>query len=217
MFTPERMHQINVMVFETEVDDVAKTIVRLGILHLVQLDDAQPWATELRQFEAGRAASRIDRLYSRVINLMKDLDIRELPLEEGDTGLLETSITDLDEMEKEIDEMEKRVSGLVLRRKELEVHLERMQGILNEISPLTAIGLPPQKAPYTFLEVHYGHVSAGGLELIREKFAPLAAVVIPLTQRDGRELILLIGLKTDRLKIKRIMRDAAFEDIEMPA
>ena len=217
MFTPERMHQINVMVFETEVDDVAKAIVRLGILHLVQLDDAQPWAEELGQFEAGKVSSRIDRLYSRVINLMKDLGIRELPLEESDTKLLETSIADFDAMENEVTELEKRVEGLVLRRKELEVHLERMQGILNEVSPLTELGLPPGQAPYTFLEVRYGHVSGDGLDLIREKTAPLAAVVIPLTQRDDRELVLLIGLKTDRLKIKRILRDAAFEDIEMPA
>jgi V/A-type H+-transporting ATPase subunit I len=217
MFTPERMHQINVMVFETEVDDVAKAIVRLGILHLVQLDDAQPWVEQLGRFEAGKVSSRIDRLYHRVIDLMKDLSVRELPLEEGDTGLLETSITDFDEMEREVTELEQKVNGLVLRRKELEVHLERMQGILNEVSPLTELGLSPGQAPYTFLEVRYGHVSAEGLELVREKFAPLAAVVIPLTQRDGRELILLIGLKTDRLKIKRILRDAAFEDIEMPA
>jgi V/A-type H+-transporting ATPase subunit I len=211
------MHQINVMVFETEVDDVAKAIVRLGILHLVQLDDAQPWVEQLGRFEAGKVSSRIDRLYHRVIDLMKDLSVRELPLEEGDTGLLETSITDFDEMEREVTELEQKVNGLVLRRKELEVHLERMQGILNEVSPLTELGLSPGQAPYTFLEVRYGHVSAEGLELVREKFAPLAAVVIPLTQRDGRELILLIGLKTDRLKIKRILRDAAFEDIEMPA
>ncbi len=217
MFTPERMHQINVMVFETEVDDVAKAIVRLGILHLVQLDDAQSWVEQLGRFDAGQASSKIDRLYVRVVNLMKDLGIRELPLEEGDTSLLDTSVTDLDEMEKEITELEQKGSGLVLRRKELEVHLERMQGILNEVSPLTELGLSPGGTPYTFLEVHYGHVSSEGLELIREKFAPLAAVVIPLTQRDGKELILLIGLKTDRLKIKRILRDAAFEDIEMPA
>lgn len=217
MFTPERMHQINVMVFETEVDDVAKAIVRLGILHLVQLDDAQPWVEQLGQFEAGKVSTKIDKLYNRVTNLMKDLGIRELPLEEGDTSLLETSITEFSEMETEVTELEKKVEGLVLRRKELEVHLERMQGILNEVSPLTELGLPPGQAPYTFLEVRYGHVSSEGLELIREKFAPLAAVVIPLTQRNGREMILLIGLKTDRLKLKRILRDAAFEDIEMPA
>ncbi len=217
MFTPERMHQINVMVFETEVDDVAKAIVRLGILHLVQLDDAQPWVEQLDQFEAGKVSSRIDRLYNRVTDLMKDLAIRELPLEEGDAKLLETSITDFGEMETEVTELEKRVEGLVLRRKELEVHLERMQGILNEVSPLTELGLPPGQAPYTFLEVRYGQVSADNLELIREKTAALAAVVIPLTQREGKEFVLVIGLKTDRLKLKRILRDAAFADIEMPA
>jgi V/A-type H+-transporting ATPase subunit I len=211
------MHQINVMVFETEVDEVAKAIVRLGILHLVQLDEEEQWVGQLGEFEAGKAATRIDRLYNRVGDLMRDLGIRELPLEASDTRLLETSVSEIDDMEKEVDELEKRVEALVLRRKELEVHLERMQGILNEVSPLTELGLPPDQAPYTFLEIRYGTVSTDGLELIREKTAPLASVVIPLTKQDGKEIVLLIGLKTDRLKLKRILRDAVFTDIEMPA
>ncbi|MBU8920723.1 MAG: hypothetical protein KOO63_02575, partial [Bacteroidales bacterium] len=89
MFTPERMHQINVMVFETEVDEVARSIVRLGILHLVQLDDQQPWVEQLGTFESGKVSDRIDRMGQRVVGLMKDLNIRELPLEERDSRLLE--------------------------------------------------------------------------------------------------------------------------------
>ncbi|HSG28145.1 MAG TPA: V-type ATPase 116kDa subunit family protein, partial [Candidatus Krumholzibacterium sp.] len=217
MFTPERMHQINVMVFETEVDEVAKAIVRLGILHLVQLDDRQPWVEQLGTFDAGRVSDKIDRLGQRTVGLMKDLGIRELPLEERDSRLLEVSVSDLDEMEKEMTSLEARVQGLVGRKKELEVHLERMQGIFNEISPLSEVGLTELKTPYTFLEIRYGQVRSEHLGYIMEKTAPLAAAVFPLATRGDSEVILLIGLKTDRLKLKRILREAAFEDIDMPS
>ncbi|MBN2071006.1 MAG: hypothetical protein JW814_06065 [Candidatus Krumholzibacteriota bacterium] len=216
MFTPEKMHQINVMVFETEVDEVAKSIVRLGILHLVQLDDAQPWVEQLGTFNAGKMNEKLGRLDQRVTSLMKDLGIRELPLEERDSNLLEISVNDLDEMEREMSSLEARVQELVLRRKEMEVHYERMQGIFNEISPLAEVGLPHQSTPYTFLEIRYGQVKSENLEYINEKIQHLAAVVLPLAHREGYEIILLIGLKTDRLKIKKILREATFEEIEMP-
>lgn len=216
MFTPERMHQINVMVFESEVDEVARAVVRLGILHLVQLDDRQRWVEELGSFEPGKLVSQIDRLHIRNSQLMKDLGVRELPLEERDSELLDTSLSDLGEIEKRIDEIEKKVEGIVRRRKELEVHLDRMRGILKEVSPLLEIGLPPEGAPYTFLEIRYGQIRSENLDIIREKIAPMAAVLLPLSRRGDREVVLLIGLKTDRLKLKRILRDASFEDIDMP-
>lgn len=216
MFTPERMHQINVMVFESEIEEVTREIVRLGILHLVRLDDSQPWVEQLGEFDAGKLNVKISRLEQRVVNLMKDLDIRALPLEERDSMLLETSVSDLDGMERDIAALESRVQDLVRRKKEFGVNLERLQGIFNEVSPLAEVGLAAFKAPYTFLDVHYGQVRFENFEYIKEKTAQLAAVVLPLAERGGMQVILLIGLKTDRLKIKRILREAAFEEIEMP-
>jgi V/A-type H+-transporting ATPase subunit I len=216
MFTPERMHQINVVVFETEVDSVAKAIVRLGILHLVQLDEREPWIESLKDFEAGPLQRSIETLKGRVSTLMKDLGVRALPLDSRDGGLIEVSPADLKEMEQEVSSLETTLDELLGRRKDFEIHLERMQGILDEVSPLAVVGFPPERAPYTFLEVHYGQVRPENLVYIREKIAPLAAVVLTLTHRDGNDIVLLIGLKTDRLKLKRILREATFEEIEMP-
>jgi V/A-type H+-transporting ATPase subunit I len=216
MFTPEQMHQINVVVFETEVDAVAKAIVRLGILHLVQLDEKESWVESLKDYEPGKARGRIDSLRVRVSSLMKDLHIRELPLAPDDAGLLDASPAELDDMDKEITHLESKVEELVARKNDLEVRLERLEGVLHEVSPLTVVGLPPGKTPYTFLEIRYGQVRTDNLDYIREKIAPLAAVVLPLMTKDDTEVILLIGLKTDRLKFKRILREASFEEIELP-
>jgi len=216
MLTPERMHQINVLVFETEVDAVAKAIVRLGMLHLVRLDDQEPWAENLKTYDAGQVRTRIHGMRLRVSSLMKDLGVRALHMEPRGDQLIEMSLSDLDEMDREISSLESTVEGLLARRKELEIRLERLQGILGEVSPLAVLGMPPEGAPYSFLEVHYGQVAAENLEYIREKIAPLAAVVLDLDHREGDVVILLIGLKTDRLKIKRILREAVFDEIEIP-
>lgn len=216
MFTPERMHQVNVVVFETEVDAVAKAIVRLGMLHLVQLGDQEDWAENLEGFQAGKVREEIDQMRIRVSTLMKNLTIRSLPPGPSDDRHLEVSPSDVTDMDKEIASLETKVEGLVDHRKEIEVRLERLHGILNEVSPLASVGLVPAMTPYTFLEIHYGEVRPENLIYINEKIAPLAAVALQLMHRDNREIILLIGLKTDRLKLKRILREASFEEIEMP-
>jgi len=216
MFTPERMHQINVVVFETEVEAIAKAIVRLGMLHLVRLDDQGAWVENLQNYEAEAQRGKIERLRIRISALMKNLHIRELPLEPRDEGLLETGLNDLKEMEKEVESLENLIEGLLEKRKELEVHLERMEGILGEVSPLAAVGLPPEKTPYTFLEIRYGRINPEDLDYMREKLGGLAAVALPLGEKEEKESVLVIGLKTDRLKLKRILREASFEEIEMP-
>lgn len=214
MFTPERMHQINVLIFESELDAVAQEIVRLGILHLVRLDDQEPWAENLKSFEAGEVRSKIEYLRGRLALLMKNLDIKELSLEAGG-GIAEVSMGDLAEMEKFVLSLERSIEGVIAERAELRQKLERMEAIAGEVAPLMDLGFPIEKAPYSFLEWHYGEVRFENVEYIRGKIATLPAVMLSLSRRDKTELILLIGLKNDRLKIKRILREASFDEVEI--
>jgi len=214
MFTPERMHQINVLIFESELDEVAREIVRLGILHLVQLDDQEPWAENLKGFEAGAVRTKIEYLRGRLALLMKNLEIGELSLETG-SGISEVTMGDLAEMEKYIVSIEHEIDGMLARRNELKQKLERMEAIASEVAPLMDLGLPIEKAPYSFLDWHYGEVRSENVGYIREKIAELPAVMLSLSRRDKNELILLIGLKSDRLKLKRILREASFDAVEI--
>lgn len=214
MFTPERMHQINVLVFESEVDEVAKAIVRLGILHLVKLDDQEPWAENLRGYEAGEIRGKMDRMRGRLALLMKSLGIREPALDPG-AGIADVTMGDLGEMERFADELERAVAGPLERRADVRQKLERLEAIANEVAPLMELGLPIGKTPYTFLDLHYGEVRSENLDYIRDKIAQMPAVVLSLSKRDKNDLILLIGLKSDRLKIKKILREAAFYPIEV--
>jgi V/A-type H+-transporting ATPase subunit I len=214
MFTPERMHQINVLIFESELDDVAREIVRLGILHLVRLDDQEPWAENLKSFEAGAVRSKIEYLRGRLALLMKNLDIKELSLDAG-AGIAEVSMGDIAEMEKYVVSLEHSIEGVLVERTEIKQKLERMEAIASEVAPLMDLGFPIEKAPYSFLEWHYGEVRFENVEYIREKIATLPAVLLSLSRRDKTELILLIGLKNDRLKIKRILREASFDEVEI--
>jgi V/A-type H+-transporting ATPase subunit I len=214
MFLPERMDQINVLVFESELDEVAAAIVRLGILHLVRLDDEEPWAENLRSFEAADLHGRIEVLRNRIASLMRDLGIDDSSLRPGKAPE-DISMGDLAEIERHVSSLEVALQGPVGRRAELRKKLDRLEAIAGEVSPLLELGLPIQKTPYSFLEIHYGEVRSENLDIIREKIAPLAAVMFPVAKRGKNDLIVLIGLKSDRLKLKRILSEASFEEVEI--
>ena len=214
MFLPERMDQINVLVFESELDAVASAIVRLGILHLVQLDDQEQWAENLRNFEAADLRFKIDSLQSRLAVIMRDLVIVDSSLRPGETAP-EISMGDLAAIENFVASVEVSMQSPVGRRTEIKRKLDRMEAIASEVAPFLDLGLPLERRAYSFLVIHYGEVRTENLELIREKIAPLAAVVFPIAKHGKNDLVVLIGLKSDRLKLKRILTEASFDEVEV--
>ena len=216
MFLPERMHQINVLVFETELDAVASSIVRLGILHLVRLDDQEPWAENLRSYEASEIHARIDALRNRIAFVMRDLAIDDSSLGPGE-DIPDVSMGDISAIEKEVSAVEDALRDPLARRAEIRKKLERMEAIASEVAPFLQLGLPVGKQPYSFLEIHYGEVRTENFEIIREKIASLAAVAFPVSKRGKNELVVLIGLKSDRMKLKRLLAEASFEEVEIAA
>jgi V/A-type H+-transporting ATPase subunit I len=216
MFLPERMDQINVLIFESELDDVASAIVRLGILHLVKLDDQEPWAENLRSFESADVRAKMDSLQSRLAIVMRDLGIADSSLAPGEAAP-EISMGDLAAIESFVSSVEVAMQVPVGKRTELKRKLDRMEAIAGEVAPFLDLGLPIERRAYSFLEIHYGEVRSENIEIVREKIAPLAAVVFPITKRGKNDLIVLIGLKSDRLKLKRILNEASFDEVEVTA
>jgi V/A-type H+-transporting ATPase subunit I len=216
MFLPERMDEINVLVFESELDEVASAIVRLGILHLVKLDDQEPWAENLRSFESADIRAKMDSLQSRLAIIIRDLGVPDSALSPGETAP-EISMGDLPAIESFVSSVEIAMQGPVGRRTEVKRKLDRMEAIASEVAPFLDLGLPVERRAYSFLEIRYGEVRSENLEIVRQKIAPLAAVVFPISKRGKNELIVLIGLKSDRLKLKRILTEASFNEIEMAA
>jgi len=215
MFTPEKMHQINVLVFESEVENVARAIVKLGVLHLVRLEEEEPWIDSLKDYDTSSAQGRVLDLKSRVLNIMNILKRRELPLKEVEDGDFGLSREDFDRMEKDISSLEETLEELLARKREIASKIDRLRSVLDEIVPLARAGVESLEGPYSFIEVRYGELTEENFGFLVEELSPMAAVALKLSQESGMVRTLVIGLKKDRLKLKRILREAAFKDIEI--
>jgi len=215
MFTPERMHQINVLVFESEVENVARAIVKLGVLHLVRLEEDEPWVDTLKDYDTSSVQGKISNLRDRIVNIMNILNIRKLPLKEVDEGDFGLTRADFDRMDEEISSIESALEELLARKRELTSKIDRLRSVLSEIVPLARAGIESLKGPYSFIEVRYGEVTEENYGFLVDELAPMAAVALRLSQESGMVRVLVIGLKKDRLKLKRILREAAFKDVEV--
>jgi V/A-type H+-transporting ATPase subunit I len=211
------MHQINVVIFESKLDEVTRAITRLGILHLVQLDEEMPWTRKMKDCNAGKMGREIEGLRERISILMKKLGIKEVPKVSAEESINEFAEHDLKDIAYRIGLLESETEELLSKRQELDVHLKKIRSIFKGSSPLLELGIMSPKEEYRFLMVRYGGIRHDNMEYINEKTAPLAAVVLTLETRGNEDVILLVGLKKDRLKIKRILREAAFEEIAIPS
>ena len=217
MFTPQEMHQINVVVFESKLDEVTKAVTQLGILHLVRLDEEVPWTRKMKDSNAEEIGREIEGLRDRISVLMKELEIKEIPRVTDDESINKFTEHDLEGITAKVGLLESETEELVNNRKELFVRLKQLRGIFSESAPLLELGIMSHEEKYRFLVVRYGRVRHNNMEYVNEKTVPLAAVVLILERRGNEDVILLIGLKKDRLKLKRILREAAFEEIKIPS
>jgi len=215
MFTPHRMHQINVIVFESDLEEVARTITRLGVLHLIKLDEEKPWSRKLEGIDSADMEARIEILREKISSMMKKLEVREIPRSSDQEENDRITESYLDKIEEELESIETKVDVLLARRERIKGRIGQLENIFAETAPLLRSGIPTPDSSYRFLMVRYGRVRSENMEYLQDKIAPLAAVALKLDSRDDEDFLLLVGLKSDRLKIKRILRESAFEDVEI--
>ena len=54
MFAPAEMSEVDIFVFEDDVDDVAQTVARLGVMHLLDVNSLGKWAEGVGSAWAGQ-------------------------------------------------------------------------------------------------------------------------------------------------------------------
>ncbi|MGD1049198.1 MAG: V-type ATPase 116kDa subunit family protein, partial [Candidatus Krumholzibacteriaceae bacterium] len=165
---------------------------------------------------AARARAKIALLRGKMAATLKELGVEESPTRPAET-VFDVSMTNIAEIESYLASLEASLQGPMARRAELTKELERMGAIASEVSPLLEIGLPIEHSAFTFLDVHYGEIHPENVEVVKEKIAHLPAVVFSVAKRGKNDVIVLIGVKSDRLKLKKILKDAGFDEIEITA
>jgi len=137
MFVPAEMSEVDIFVFENDVEEVAQTIARLGVMHLLNVNALGKWAEDVGTEWSGRISAYSNQ-ERRIKELLDQLGIEETfhPCE----GRLNPR-EDLAETERELQELEEKTRDLREREAELRRQLERWELVAKSMEILAPLPL----------------------------------------------------------------------------
>ncbi len=207
------MEQISMIIFDTDIDAVTDEIIKLGILHLMDITEIAPWTEDLE-------SAKVDQIQQKYSELSKRLKVitRRLGLEEKLVKVTQKIKTvGADEIEKTMDRIEADVNPLILERDTKHEELKSQQKIFNQVKLFTPLDLKiDTRTRYTFLEMVTGHAEEKNLSIIKKELEPIPSVIMPFRTTEGKVMLLLIVLKKDRVVLEKAMRESSFEKLEVP-
>lgn len=207
------MEQINAVVFDADIDAVTEEIIKLGVLHLVDIASIASWSEGLRPAKPSQAINRYSELSRKIKEISKKLEI--------DAELSKTQkkikIVDVDEMEKTLDKMEEEINPIILEKDIKKEELKNQQKMFNQVKLFAPSDVKiKNRGKYSFLEMVTGQVEKKNVSIIESELSPVPNVIMPFRTAEGKIMLLLIVLKKDKAVLEKAMRESSFEKIEVP-
>ncbi len=216
MFIPEKMVQINVVFFEKDVNEVADAVVRQGSLQVVDAADMEDWAKHLHRGGSGEETSELKTRRDRIEGMHKDLGAK-VQLE---------NITPSDEQWEEIDvkvnDIERSFRSDLSANEEIGKELSHLEAVRDRIDTASTQGFTLKMADEaTYLAIEIGHLAEKNVGVLRQNLKSMLHVLTILEQERERVRIVVIALKRDQDKLKRILQEvnlqpAPLDDLKEP-
>jgi V/A-type H+/Na+-transporting ATPase subunit I len=207
------MQQVNMIVFDTDIDAVTEEIIKLEILHLVDIVQIAPWTQDLKSVKLEEAMNKYSQLSKRLHDISKRLGITDKFV----TVQKKAKPANLDEIEKALDKMEAGLMPLIFERDIRSEEMKSQQKIFNQVKILTPpdFSLDP-RAKYSFLEMVTGRIPEKNLPIIKKELEPVPNVIMPFGVVEGKAMVFLIVLKKDRAVLEKAMKEGSAEKVEIP-
>lgn len=213
MIRPSPMEQINMIIFDTDIDVVTEEIINLGILHLMDIAEIASWSQDLRSAKAEDAISKYSELSKKIKGLSRKLGINEQVTQEQK----KIRPLDVNEIEEALNKIDSQITSLVLDRDMKKEELKSQQKIFNKVKIFSPLDPRVRKqSRYSFLETVTGQVEEKNLPIIKRELNPIPSVIMPFQMVEGKVMLLLIVLKKDKVVLEKAMRESSFEKVEIP-
>ncbi|MBC7236275.1 MAG: hypothetical protein H5T69_10570 [Chloroflexi bacterium] len=213
MFAPAEMAEVDIFVYDEDIEQVAQTVARLGVMHLMDVNTLGEWARDVDTEWRGRA-SGYQGQERRILRLMETLGIEDQP--RPCEGRLDPA-EDLASIEKELGEIEKQVQHLQQQYEALQEehhHWELTMRSLETLAPLSV-------SISDLRQMQYLHLVAGTMPI--ENLARLEAslfripyAIVPLYRYNGRVLIFAFSAQEHSAILDRALESAFLDPLSLP-
>jgi len=213
MFAPADMSEVDIFVFEDDVQVVAETVARLGVMHLLDVSSLGNWAEDVSKAWATRVATYTAQ-ERRVLDLMRDLHIEERPTP-CDRPL--APVTELVALEKEIDEIESRTQDLRQRERKLRQELEHWDLVARSLRPLVPLSIGLNDLRHLeYLHLVAGTIPAENLTRLEASLFRIPYTIIPVYRYNGRVLVFAFCAREHAPILDRALQSAFLSPLSLP-
>jgi V/A-type H+-transporting ATPase subunit I len=208
MFVPEKMIHAQAVFSMCHVDAVAESVVRQGVLQMVDAAEVEDWAGELARAGTGDEPPDMRSRRERAENALKLLD---LGFALKNTGPAPGGWEELDRKLAEVEDACRKETAL---RDEKRKELNRLETLRVRAGEMPALGFPLEgRDAYTYLSVETGRVADKNLGVLKNRLEPVLHTFMMLGSAKGYSTILVVSLKRDKDKLHAALAEAGFDAI----
>jgi len=210
MITPAPMELLHCVVLKEAAEEVAGQLLALGSFHPVDIRSVESKIVGLTPSQIDKENHELEALQSKVKDLLRKFKIN--PSVSYPQAL---QCFPYEETRVLLDGLDKELEPLIKKKEELREELVTHQSIMAQVRQ--NFPLPIQRgAVYSFLEVSTGRIEEKNMALLERGLAHCPHVLYPFRKDNAKVLALFIGLRRDKALLKKVLDDAAWEEIEFP-
>ncbi len=213
MFVPAEMSEVDIFVFESDVEAVAQRVADLGVIHLLDANALGEWAEEVSTEWAGRI-SAYARQERRVLDLLSQLGIPEevVPCE----GALMPA-ADVGTFEKELQEIEEQTQSLREQHAAVTQEMERWNLAAKSMEVLTPLSISiSDLRQLEHLHVVAGTIPAENLARLEASLFRIPFSIIPVYRYQRGVLIFAFCAEEHAAILDRALTSAFLDPLTLP-
>lgn len=213
MFVPAKMSEVDIFVFDGQINEVAQAVARMGVMHLLDAKELGEWSSN----GGGEWNGRVG-LYNnqerRILDLLGYLDIAEA------RGLCPAGLRpaeDLALIEKDLQPIEARVNAL----RDTEAELERQQSrwglvarSMERLAPLLVSIADLRQLEHLHLVA--GTIPSDNIARLEASLFRIPYTIIPVHSHEGRSLVFAFCAQEHAPILDRALESAFLEPLALP-
>ncbi|MHB0856990.1 MAG: V-type ATP synthase subunit I [Anaerolineae bacterium] len=213
MFVPAEMSEVDIFVFENDVDNVAQTVASLGVMHLLDVNSLGKWAEGVGTEWAGRISTYATQ-ERRIKELLSQLDIEEVahPCE----GRLNPS-EDLVMVEEQLRGIEADTQSLRTQQSELRSELEHWELVAKSMEILAPLSVSiADLRQLQHLHLVAGTIPSENLARLEASLFRIPYSIIPVYHYKRRVLVFAFCAEEHAAILDRALESAFLDPLALP-
>lgn len=214
MFVPVEMSEVDIFVFENDVEAVAQAVAGLGVMHLLDVGSLGKWAEGVSTSEWTGRVSAYATQERRVKELLEQLGIPEEQLTcEGRLNPAD----DYAALEKEIQEIEAEVRDLRQREVEVQREIEHWELLARSMEILEPLSVSIQDLrQLEHLHLVAGSIPAENLARLEASLFRIPYNIIPVFRYRGRVVVFAFCAEEHAAILDRALESAFLDPLSLP-